>query len=410
MPRSIGSFKVKSLFLMLLLLSAAVFNSTLFADKSLVIMTCAIPNAKPWDPSTIHEGLYGSEEAIIYVSKELAKLGYQVTVYAAPPKDSVYSAKEANPRFLPLGDDKDERYDIAIAWRLPQLGFMLRTRADNVYFWPHDTPVGNNCDLCVRSFNGVLWLSEWQRQEWIKANPIYAEYKTIFGNGIEVSSFPPIEQRSNPHSCIYASNYARGLWKLIEIWPEVRKRHGDATLDIYYGWQTWGLLTKEQEDDLKGRIEQLAEQGVSEHGLVGHEELNKAFAKASVWAYPTHYPEVFCITALRAQYNGALPVVIPEAALAETVQHGIRVPSADDYLEMLCNAMQQAEKLTLSDRQQMRSFIDEKYTWKRIAEGWHELFQRQTANKAIAKRQIAKEGPQIRAEETLEATNKTAAL
>ena len=46
------------------------------------------PGFEPWSPKSIDGGIGGSEEAVIYLSRELAKLGWRVTVYADPGADS----------------------------------------------------------------------------------------------------------------------------------------------------------------------------------------------------------------------------------------------------------------------------------------------------------------------------------
>jgi tetratricopeptide (TPR) repeat protein len=48
-------------------------------DKSFVIL-CG-KGYEEWGPHTLDKGMGGSEEAVIYLSREMAKLGYEVTVY-----------------------------------------------------------------------------------------------------------------------------------------------------------------------------------------------------------------------------------------------------------------------------------------------------------------------------------------
>jgi hypothetical protein len=108
------------------------------------------------------------------------------------------------------------------------------------------------------------------------------------------------------------------------MWPEIRKQIPNATLWIYYGWESW--LAIQGEDDLYHRIcdklEALKKQGVTECGRVSHEKLAKAMKETQVWAYPTEFPEIHCITALKAQEAGMWPVVTGVAALKETVKSG----------------------------------------------------------------------------------------
>ena len=328
-----------------------------------------------WDPDSVNSGITGSEEAVIYMSKELAELGYQVTVYGNPPPDSPYTDPDSNPRYVDLYEDDNSHLDIAISWRMPQKGSSLRRRADKVYLWPHDLCARKLKDSYVNCFDDVLWISSWQRKQWISKTPKFSAFRRIFGNGIEPDQFGPILERKNPHSCVYGSNYARGLEQLLDIWPQVKERFPDASLDIYYGWHNSSALKKETETKMKKQIKEYHSLSVTEHGKVGHEKLNQAFAQASLWTYPCNFDETFCITASRAQASGALPVIINRAALAETVNGGFSCSKKQEYLDTLLAAMEYAETMALEEREQLRAFVFEKYTWKKIAEQWDDLFQ-----------------------------------
>lgn len=131
----------------------------------------------------------------------------------------------------------------------------------------------------------------------------------------------------------YFSAYYRGLECLLKMWPEIRKQVPDATLDVYYGWESWVGL--EGEDDFYHRMEELfaelADEGVAVHGRVSHVELAQAMKEIQVWAYPTEFPEIHCITALKAQEAGCWPVVTNVAALKETVVTGDKIRTQRIY-------------------------------------------------------------------------------
>lgn len=143
------------------------------------------------------------------------------------------------------------------------------------------------------------------------------------------------KMKKRKNSVGYFSAYYRGLECLLKMWPEIRKRVPDATLDVYYGWESW--LALEGEDDfyhrMEKRFEDLAEHGVTVHGRVSHTELAKAMSEIQVWAYPTEFPEIHCITALKAQQAGCYPVVTNVAALNETVQSGVKIATKKIYTD-----------------------------------------------------------------------------
>lgn len=138
-----------------------------------------------------------------------------------------------------------------------------------------------------------------------------------------------------PNSVGYFSAYYRGLECLLDMWLDIRKEVPTATLDVYYGWESWVAL--EGEDDFYHRMNQkfdeMQKHGVTVHGRVSHEELAKAMKELQVWAYPTQFAEIHCITALKAQEAGCYPVVTNVAALAETVQSGDKLSTKRIYLD-----------------------------------------------------------------------------
>lgn len=133
----------------------------------------------------------------------------------------------------------------------------------------------------------------------------------------------------------YFSAYYRGLECLLDMWPKIRAEVSDATLDVYYGWESW--LALEGEDDfyhrMEKKFEELADEGVTIHGRVSHGELAKAMQGIQVWAYPTQFSEIHCITALKAQEAECYPVVTNVAALKETVQSGDKINTKRIYMD-----------------------------------------------------------------------------
>ncbi|MBF8263182.1 MAG: hypothetical protein HW387_847 [Parachlamydiales bacterium] len=340
--------------------------------ETIGIVTYKVPALNPWDPDTINRGIAGSEEAVIYVSQKLAALGYQVIVFADPPRGSVHSAVGANPRFIDLNQIHQFSMDIAVSWRMPGIGKELKRCAKKVYLWPEDTLHEKVRPDQVFAFDDCLWVSQWQRKQWMSLTPEFARFTRSFGNAINPEEFGPAQERENPYSCIYGSNYARGLEIMLRIWPAVKQHYPKATLDIYYGWQHWGCLAPAKEAWMRKTLPAL--QDVKEHGLVGHAELNQAYSNTSFWTYPCIMPETFCTSGIRAQMGGAIPVIIEGSVLSETVRHGFRCQRPEDYLATLLKAMSQAEKIQLDERQKMQEFVLQEYTWEKIAAGWAEVF------------------------------------
>jgi glycosyltransferase involved in cell wall biosynthesis len=133
----------------------------------------------------------------------------------------------------------------------------------------------------------------------------------------------------------YFSAYYRGLECLLKMWPAIRQAVPDATLSVYYGWESWVGL--QGEDDFYDRMErmfaELADQGVTVYGRVSHTKLAKAMKEIQVWAYPTEFTEIHCITALKAQEAGCYPVTTNVGALDETVRCGTKIKTKVIYTD-----------------------------------------------------------------------------
>src|SRR5206468_4456487 len=133
----------------------------------------------------------------------------------------------------------------------------------------------------------------------------------------------------------YFSAYYRGLEALLDMWPKIRAQVPDATLDVYYGWESWVALQGEDDfyDRMQAKFRELEGHGLTVHGRVSHETLAKAMKGIQVWAYPTEFEEIHCITALKAQEARCFPVVTNVAALKETVQSGKKIATKRIYLD-----------------------------------------------------------------------------
>lgn len=115
-------------------------------------------------------------------------------------------------------------------------------------------------------------------------------------------------QKKKPFSCIYISNWARGLETDLDIWDDIHKEFPDATLEIYYGNETWSNWSPEKVKQIEKRIKDLECKGVTNVGMVGHLKLAEALKNASILLYPCQtYSETWCLAVkspmLTSYYN-----------------------------------------------------------------------------------------------------------
>ncbi len=94
------------------------------------------PGFENWSPKSIETGLGGSEEAVVYLSKELSKLGWKITVYGSPDQEGEYDGVlYKNWHSI----NQKDKFNILILWR--SVGFIdFNPNAKFTLLWAHDVP------------------------------------------------------------------------------------------------------------------------------------------------------------------------------------------------------------------------------------------------------------------------------
>lgn len=190
----------------------------------------------------------------------------------------------------------------------------------------------------------------------------------------------------------YGSSYDRGLDTLLFMWPEVLEKFPTAELHICYGWDLFDLVTKsnpERQQWKESVLNLMKQEGVVEHGRLGKKELKKVRQECGIWAYPTYFPEINCITALDCQKDGLVPVTMTYAALNETVQSGVKIDGdikdlqvQENYLEALLDMMGDAKKWK-EESEKAKEFA-KGYEWSAIAPKWVEEFEKPPTNPLVS--------------------------
>jgi len=318
-----------------------------------------------WGPHTQEQGMGGSEEAVLYLSQELVKLGFSVFVYGELEKPLQHNGV----MWLPWNRfDTRDTFDTLIIWRQPQLASQLKAR--QMFIDMHDALP----EKIVAPYPNAIYLfkSQYHKDLYPKVKKFY-----IIPNGIDVSQFKQAKKKDN--TVIYGSAYYRGLEALLKMWPKIREEVPKAKLNIYYGWQSW--VKAEGKDELYYRITdklaELKDQGVTEHGRISHKELAKKYAESKVWAYPTEFNEIFCITAVKANLAGCKPVITDVAALKETGGPDATVIETDtiykdEYSQKLfIDGVVEALKSDHNPDKQIE--WAQKYSWANVAKQWAEV-------------------------------------
>ena len=360
-----------------------------------------------WGPSSLETGgLGGSEEAVVFVSRELARRGHAVEVYNECP-DGDLGLDAFGVRWLRHAVyDAARPPDVFVAWRY-HVSTAVADAATHpkVYTWLQDVPgYGSWTRPYVDGLAGVFTLSAFHT----RTLPDFARPKAFeTPNGIDPSFL--VDGPNRPNVFAYGSAPNRGLYEVLKAWPTVYARIPGASLHVYYGFSDafvkWARGAVPRFDAWRETIEALLGQpGVVYHGMVSHEALARGYADAGFVLYPTTYPETGCVSIMKAMALGAIPVtsryagsVVPELtnrfdlgpetprdadASVSVVLDDLRTDRdpADDawqaaFAQAAVDAATSATRSLLdAHRADMKRYARDRFLWTHVAEKWESHF------------------------------------
>ncbi|MCY6490486.1 glycosyltransferase family 4 protein [Leptolyngbya sp. GGD] len=361
-----------------------------WSTNSIVIYANLPFHVENWAAPSIEQGTGGSEEAVIYLSQELVRLGYQVTIFnPCGELAGVYDGVAYHP--LEQFNAEDE-FNILIIHRYWLHPMMMHLKAKKIAIWLHDNPqflpaiVEDQQQQFLSSFDKLFVLSNYHRSflpEWIPSEKVM-----ITRNGVKLADFAREDIPRNPKRLIYISDYLRGIEHLLTQWQAVLAEVPDAEIHLFYGWKTYDALVNSpliaKFPQLKGKKEKflplLDQPNVYEHGRVGHQQLIEELFASGIYVYPCATPvEISCIAAIKAQACGCACVVTNFAALAETVQAGIKIDGCagestvdQAFLKAVTDLLKHPKKQEALRQEALA--IKSTLGWNTVAQQWQDEF------------------------------------
>jgi glycosyltransferase involved in cell wall biosynthesis len=329
-----------------------------------------------WGPENLTTtGLGGSEEAVVRLAPLLAERGMHVEVYGPWTTPRV----EDGVHYIEAECwDPNRELDTFIAWRYPKLLAGV-TGAKKRVVWLHDVMKEGDFKGLEPAIDEVWCLSQFHEDVIKKVWPYAPVWRTA--NGIrDMASFLEEEgETREPNRFLYASSPDRGLVPLLEWWPDIKARVPDATLHIYYGFTQGWYRFEATRPELRA-IRQFVEnklpqlEGVTWHGFVDQDTLDAESAKCAGWLYPTLYPEISCITAMKMQALGVTPVVFTGAsAIAETTRSGLKLgdvtaETMHEYKDAFVDGVSAVAEGTVEAPDAVR--FNQEFSWGHVANQW----------------------------------------
>lgn len=250
-----------------------------------------------WNPESTFLG--GTEESVVEWAKRLAT-EHDVEVY--------HNGQHGNWDNVEYLDRDDYRGNN---------GVTVNIKSSEVV--PHGKTwyLTNELDVArhnLSKFAGVIFPSRWAMDHLKVSNPNVR----IIPHGFDKAAIHNEPKFQN--QCLYASSPDRGLDNLLEIWPQVVAAVPDAQLVVTYNGQidTPNTMCLGKVDDIT---------------------MNRLYSTSDFWLHPCNGGELYCMSGIKAQYAGAIPVIFPMMALAETVKRGIKCHDNQDFADKLIKVM-----------------------------------------------------------------------
>lgn len=317
----------------------------------------------PYDGSTVFkQGLGGSESAVTYVSRELAKLDFEVTVFNNCDLDHATSGQYDNVNYLPLSAlSNNYNFDIVISSRtvipfltdnqfqqvgdtraLPFANINLYERilskAKQRILWMHDTfCLGDNLIEELATTNKIttiFTLSDWHLTYVLnchhgrRRNFEVLKNKTfITRNGAYLHKHEVDIKSKDPNRFVYNASVTKGMIPLVkEIWPRVKQQLPQAKLTVIGGYYRFTVNGQPDQQELDWR--QMANDPANAQldieftGIIPQSEIAHRLASANFMIYPAAFPETFGISTLESICYNTPVITCRFGALEEIALEG----------------------------------------------------------------------------------------
>lgn len=330
-----------------------------------------------YDGDTLkRRGLGGSESAVILISKELVKLGFDVTVYnncldsevSPGVYDGVKYIDHSQHKAIEPLQEKPEQFDLVIVSRsvkpfISNEWKFIHT-AKRRAIWLHDTFIEGDQileDLVLSGkINHVFTLSDFHTSYVLNSDhgkrrnyEVLKRFIFQTRNGA-VIHIPEIDlRRKDRNHFVYNASATKGMSPLVEdIWPEIKRRIPEARLTIIGGYYRFreGSPPDEQEKTVSNFASRkdLLDLGITFTGVIPQEEIAKILANAWMMLYPSAFPETYGISTLESLLYKTPLVTMRFGALEETAVNNacylIDYPIEPNSLFQHINKKKQVEK------------------------------------------------------------------
>ena len=317
----------------------------------------------PFDGTTLDkQGLGGSESAIILIAKELADLGFEITVFNNCNIDHASPGVYDNVTYRPLTDLANDHYfDVVISSRTvipftppkdyPVLNDMrampfqnmnlydrILAKAKMRILWMHDTFCLGDAlieDLAVSNrITDIFTLSDWHLTYIANCNhgrmrnfEVLKRKLFITRNGAKNYNKEVNIDAKDRNLFVYNASATKGMIPLVEkIWPRVKQFIPEAKLKVIGGYYRFSKSSAPDDQEKKWREmandQRNADLGIEFTGVIPQREIADILTKSNFMIYPSAFPETFGISTLESLLYNTPALTCRFGALEEIALEG----------------------------------------------------------------------------------------
>jgi glycosyltransferase involved in cell wall biosynthesis len=274
---------------------------------------------------TCLRGLTGTDLSTVMISKELAKLGHDVslfTVHAEPNNkpDTWESVKLYN--FIDRHTVIDDSFDAVISINEPDAFRGVNTTGTRICW-----QFLNDFSYCQADYDDFVdvFLSPCDmHMEYIKKSVKTPEKWSVVPLGCDPSWY---QDKRVPGRVIWTSSCDRGLHWLLSQWSKIKEAVPEASLKIFYHFDYGDILNIEPNDSshhphvvemgqrlryIKESVKKLKHLDVEQIGSVSRETMAKEISEASVFAFSADtvaFTEGFSVSTMENHAGYTVPVM-----------------------------------------------------------------------------------------------------
>lgn len=278
-----------------------------------------------WNPEMAKtKGIGGSEEAVINLSKQWARMGYNVTVYNSC---GIKPMTCDGVKYMPYwAYNANDRVDMTILWRSPRLAeYDLNTV--KLFVDMHDViSSGEFTEKRLKKIDKVFVKTEFHKSLFPN---IPDEKIVVVPNGQDFELFKA-DVVKDQYLMVNTSSPERSMDVLPMLFKEVKKQVPQARCKWAYGFEIFDNAHAKNKTMMAWKekcLKEMEEAGIENCGRLSQAECAKLYLEGSILAYPSEFAEIDCISVKKAQACGCTPITSDFGAFAESNKYGDKVKS-----------------------------------------------------------------------------------